>query len=231
MRWLRAAGLCPQDGRLDMIDNSVSEYLYALRKDCPGKTWWNADFVNRAPVYRALRINQEEEGAGYAITPFRVHNLNGRWLILAAYPAPHVFEPTPDWFEIDTVIAWDPNSDAASLLGDPVPQLAGNLTEQANQIHASPRAFFQAWAMRRAQFATQRQTAQERRWHISPRERDDVPGALLIGELAKVRLNPSDMPAHIECVGVDPKELNKAIMRAARLPRASAAAQTLRRAA
>lgn len=214
---------------IEAIDNSLSEYLFALRKDGPAKTWWNAD-LNRAPIFRALRIDCNEEGAGYAATPFRVAKVNDRWLILAAYPAPSVFDPVADWLDIKTVIAWEPNSDTAHVLGDPEPQLVGNLSDEANVIFASPRAFFQAWAMRRAQFYARLQATKGKTWRIEAREADEVPGALLIGDLAKAPLSPSTMPEHIECHGLDPQALNRAILRAARLPRV-VAAQTMKRAA
>lgn len=211
------------------IDNSLSEYLFALKKDAPGKVWWNAGHETRAPVYRALRIDPGDTGAAYATTPFRLTQIEGRWLILAAYPAPAIFDPAPDWLDIETVLAWEPNSDAVEVLGDDAPQLVGRLTDDANTIYASPRIFFQSWAIRRARFFVQRQTTQGRDWHIVAQEGDDTPGALVIGAFAKIRLNPSAMPETVLCDGLDPKELNRAIMRAARLPRVSAA-QHVRRA-
>lgn len=215
---------------MNEIDNSLSEYFYAVGKDCPGKTWFEAD-LNRAPIYRALQINPQDPGAAYAVVPFRLARIDGRWLILAAYPAPKVFsvEPWP-WYGIETVIAWEPNSDKAHVLEDPSPQLVGRLTEDAATIYASPRAFFQAWAIRRAQFEGQRQHVQSKAWTVTPTERDDTPGALVVGNIAKIHFSPSIMPEHIECQGFDPQVLNKAIMRAARLPRVSAA-QHVRRAA
>jgi hypothetical protein len=213
------------------VDNSFSEYLFALRKDTPGKLWWNADPVHPA-TYRALRINPEDFAASYAVAPFRVARIDGQHVILAAHPAPRALDPVDhDWFGIETVIAWDPIADTAMILGDAAPQLVGRLTPDANTVFSSPRAFFQTWAIRRAQFAMSRRDAAEKRWHVTPTERDEVPGALLIGELGKVRLSPSTLPEHIETVGIDPKDLNRAIMRAARLPRVSAAPSQFRRAA
>jgi len=213
------------------IDNSLSEWLFAIKKDSPGKTWWNAQSLHDA-TYRALRIDRTEFGANYAAHPFRLARVDAKAVVLAALPAPKLFDgPDLDWLAIETVIAWDPVHDTASVLGDPAPQIVGALSDDANALFASPRTFFQGWAVRRAQFAMQRSQARTKSWHAIPKERDETPGALLIGELGKVQLRPTEMPEHIETVGIDPRELNKAIMRAARLPRATARPTDLRRAA
>lgn len=212
--------------------NAEIRYARAIDDNTPGKRWFYAP-LDRAPVYRALRINPADRGATYAAAPFRVgRNDDGAWRILAAHPTPAILtDPTPDWLDIETVIAWDPISDTAHILGETTDQLAGALTDEANTVFASPRAFFQAWAMRRAAFYGQFRQACGREWHAMPKERDEAPGALLIGDLGKVRLSPSLLPPHIECAGIDPRELNKAIFRAARLPRVSAAASHIRKAA
>lgn len=213
------------------IDNSLSEYLYALKKDAPGKVWWNADFENRAPIYRQLRFDPADYGAAYAIVPFRIAKIEDKAVILAAHPTPDTLDPDPDWLNIETVFAWDPLTDTAAILSDDVPQLAGKLTDEAHDIYASPRTFFQAWAIRRATFFGRREANKAKDWHVAVREQDQVPGALLIGKLSEARINPFQMPEHIECHGIDPRELNRAILKAARLPRASAATSALRRAA
>lgn len=203
-----------------MIDNSLSEYWFALSKDAPGKAWWNAAPLHPA-TYRALRIDPKDTCAVYAVHPFRLARIDDRPTVLAAYPAPRILDdPEHEWLGIETVIAWDPVSDRAMVVGDDSAQLVGNLSDDANTIFASPRAFFQGWAIRRAQFAVQRQQA--RQWDAKPSERDEVPGALLIGAMADVTLKPGTMPEHIQCQGLDPKALNRAILKAARLPRVSA---------
>lgn len=210
------------------MDNSLSEYWFALSKDTPGRTWFHARHDAKA-VCRALRINPDDDGAIYATTPFRIARVNDKVVVLAAHPAPRNFTPIDeDWLDIATVIAWNPLDDTAHVLGDTAAQLVGAMSDDANQIHASPRTFFQAWAIRRAQFAVKARSLSGKSWITRPRERDEVPGALLIGDLSKVRINPAVLPEHIECVGVDPRELNKAIIHAARLPRAVASASYLR---
>ena len=203
------------------MDNAFSTYWYSLSKDAPGKEWWKAKPTHPA-VYRALGIRADDHGAVYACAPFRLHQTEQGHRILAAYPAPRLFD-TPDhhWLGIDTVISWDPVRDQASVMGDESPQIVGAMTEQANRLFASPRSFFQQWASRRAQFAVRRQEAAKGHWHIAPREVDEVPGGLVIGATADIAWSPSALPEHIECVGINPAIVNKAIMRAARLPRAT----------
>ena len=207
-----------------MFDNSLSAYWYALSKDCPGKLWWDADHTaGRSTIRRALGIAPGDEGGWYAIAPFRFfRSETGKASILAAWPAPLVLdEPTPDWLDIQTVIAWNPVKDTARVLGDPVPQLVGVMREDANALFSSPRAFFQAWASRRAIHAVRHREASAKEWHVVPPERDEVPGALMIGTPASIRWNPAALPEHIECRGCDAREINRAILRAARLPRAT----------
>ena len=130
-------------------------------------------------------------------------------------------EPDGDWLGIETVISWNPITDRAEVIGDPQPQLVGHISDEANQLHASPRAFFQAWAMRRAQFLSLRQTTSAH-WSKPPAERDEAPGGLIVGDPHSIRWNASALPASIDCVGIDPQVINRAILRAAHLPRATA---------
>lgn len=211
------------------MDNDLSVLWYQRGRDCPGKVWFYAEW-RPAPIYRALRIDPAEDGATYAITPFRIARIAGDVLVLAAYPAPFdLNEPDVDWLGIETVLAWNPLTDRAHILGGEDNDLVGRLADEANQIFASPRAFFQTWAAKRAQFYVMQRAARLNKWGAIPTERDEVPGALLVGSLDKVRLCPGLLPDHIECVGMDAKDLNRAIMRAANLPRVSA--KTLRIAA
>lgn len=210
--------------------NTVSAYWHALEKDTPAKMWWDLPVWHPA-TGRALRIDRSQDGGAYAVLPFRLGRIDDRPVILVAYPCPLFLSNCTDvdWLDIEDVIAWDPVHDSATVIGDPAPQLVGRLSEDANQIHASPRAFFQAWAIRRAAFAVQWQSLVGKTWASPPTERDEVPGALVVGDIDRVTLAPSLLPTHIESVGIDPKTVNRAIMRSARLPRVTGA--ELRRAA
>lgn len=213
------------------MDNSLSAYWYALSKETPGKAWWRARAMHDA-VFRALRIDRHELGAIYAAIPFRLARIDDKPVILAAYPAPRCFAPIDEnWLNIESVLAWDPVGGGTFIMGDPDGRAFGALDDGANQMHTDPLTFFQTWASRRAAFAVKRQALSAKAWTTPPSEHDEIPGALLIGALDKVKFNPAAMPQHIECVGLDPRDLNRAILRAARLPRATASASHARRAA
>lgn len=202
------------------MDNTLSAYWFSLSKELPAKTWWRLPPLAPA-VYRALKISSADLGAVYACSPFRLQKMEEGARILAAYPAPRVFdEPDHHWLGIATVIAWDPVTDRASIVGDDAPQIVGQLTDEANGLFSSPRAFFQAWCQRRAQFAVQRREARLGSWKAIPKERDEIPGGLVIGATSDIRWQPSILPETIRCVGINPQVINKAILRAARLPRA-----------
>lgn len=210
--------------------NDFIATMHARDKDSPAKMWWNVDSVHAA-VYRALRIDPADPTARFACEPFRYIKHDGRHVILVAWPTPRILGPIDDdWLAIEDVIAWDPVSNTATSLVDDHPHIFGAFRDDAQALYADPRAFFQAWAMARAQFAVRHRQMRGKDWHAIPQEHDLVPGALVIGDLGRVRWAPSVLPDHIECVGMDPREVNRAILKAARLPRASASS-SLRRAA
>lgn len=202
--------------------NALSAYNHALRKDTPAKRWWNLDATHAATA-RALRINPQDDGAAYALIPFRLARTPEGPRILVAHPCPRFFAPQdPDWLGIETVLSWEPNSNTVQVEGDPSPRLVGAWRDDATTLFNDPRAFFQAWAQRRAQFAIQREVYSGKSWHTAPAECDLAPGQLIVGDASKVRWNPAAMPEHVECVGIDPRVVNKAVLRAAHLPRLTA---------
>lgn len=210
-----------------MIDNALSIIWHAREKDSPAKRWWNAEPWHPA-IGRALRINRGEEGGVYALHPFRMAKISGAHHIVAAWPAPLIFDPpSEDWLDVEQVIAWNPLTDTAFVMGDPDARIVGALDDEANEIHASPRAFFQAWAIRRAQFAIRRQASHRSQWDAKPPERDLIPGALMLAKPQDIRWNPAAMPEHITCIGCNPQDINRAILRAARLPRAVSAGERI----
>ena len=208
--------------------NAESAYWYALGKDTPAKLWWNSS-LDHAPIYRALRIPEGTEFAAYALAPFRVaKNEDDQWRVLAAYPCPRVLgEPDPDWLSIEAVIEWNPLDDTARVLGDVAPQLVGSFHDDADEIHGSPRRFFQSWAARRAQFMSRR-TGMTAHFTIPPAERDETPGVLAIGQIDQIRWHQFHLPASPACVGIDATAVNKAILRQANLPRAIPASENLK---
>lgn len=202
-----------------MIDNSLAARWFALSKDSPAKLWWHSPLWNDA-TGRALGLDRAECAGVYALAPFRIARIDGKALVLAAYPAPRIFAPVDeDWLDIETVIAWNPLDDTAIVLGDPVPQIVGTFAEDAT-LYASPREFFQRWAQKRAAYAVQRQACADNEWSAPPVEADLAPGALIIGNFNEIRWQTHNLPRDLECVGVDARLINRAILRAANLPRA-----------
>lgn len=213
--------------------NEISAYCYALDRDCPGKVWWEAPMWHDA-VDRALGVSREQDGGRFALFPFRAAKVDDQWRVLAAYPTPRTIgEIDEDWLGIETVIAWDPVTNRAEVLGDPVPQLVGTMAPtfadpNTTTLFGQPRVFFQAWARDRARYFrfVQNDGAAV---HNLPNEPDLAPGALIVGDARQVRWNPATMPATIECAGCDVGAINRAILRTLKLP--TLRASTIRAAA
>lgn len=199
--------------------NELSQLWFARSKDTPAKMWWYADLWHPA-TGRALNMDRSEFAGVYALAPFRLARIDEKVLVLAAYPAPRIFDPIDeDWLGIDAVIAWNPVDDTATVLGDVEPQLVGSFHEDSS-LFASPRAFFQRWAQKRAAYAVQRQMVAGKDWHHPPIEGDLVPGALIIGKPSEIRWTNFDLPRDLEVVGISALAVNRAILRSARVPRA-----------
>lgn len=199
--------------------NYLQAYWRDIARDGWAKTWWNLPF-NHPAIGRALRIDRTQVGATYALAPFRYFkDESGRHLILAAHPCPQVFVPADlDWLGIETIVAWEPTTGKVEVLTDDRPQLFGRLTEDDNTVFDDPRAFFTAWMKARAWYSSARQQAASAKWSATPPERDVLPGALIIGDAEAVHWPTVTMPRHIQCVGIDPKRVNRAILKSASLP-------------
>lgn len=200
--------------------NELSAWLYSISKDCPGKVWWDAEPTHPA-VYRALRIDKDEWPAVYACAPFRLARVDDTPVILAAHPAPRTLgDPDLDWLGIEAVLCWNPATGEFCVIGEDTPVLFGRVDAQSSVIFAEPRTFLQQWAAKRAAFAAQRREARDKKWHIAPTEIDEAPGCLLVGDPNRIRWPIHEMPSDIACVGIDPKAVNRAIIKSARLPKA-----------
>lgn len=209
--------LSPED-RIN-LSNTVSSTLHALAKETPGKVWWNAEAGHPA-IARALRIDPTQLGAAYALTPFRLYRDGARHLILAAHPAPRHLGPFDwDWLGIETVIAWDPRTDTAQVFGDPEPQTVGTFANAPN-LYGSPREFFTDWLRARAQFFVLWRQSRRGEWAHGATETDLCPGVLALGSIDQIRWRPADMPPDLTTIGIDAASLNRALIRAARIPRA-----------
>lgn len=207
-----------------MHDNSLSAYWYALDRDTSSKTWWNAPAWHDA-VDRALGIDRNQPGGLFAVFPFRAAKVEDKWRVLAAYPTPTIIgELDEDWLGIETVLAWDPVSNHVEVLGDIEPQIVGNPSgfyagKDEGALFGQPRAFFQAWARDRARFYGFAHQHVGKDWSVRPNEPDLVPGALIVGDVRKIRWNAHSLPQNIEVIGADPDAINRAMLRDLGLPR------------
>jgi hypothetical protein len=211
--------------------NIVAAYTHSIGKPSPAKTWWHLPYDHPA-IARALRIDPSEPVARYALAPFRYVKRSDRHLILAAWPCPRQFSPiTADWLEIEAVLAWEPATGAVHVLTDERPQLFGNVTEDDAVVFADPRAFFTEWARKRAWFASAYQAAMTSPWSAKPRETDRLPGGLIVGDPDSIHWPYQTMPQRFTTVGIDPKRVNRAILKSARLPLCTGTENTIARAA
>lgn len=200
--------------------NDLCATIYERGKDTPARTWWHAE--RHPAIYRALRIDPADPVAFYATLPFRLARIDARPVLLIAHPCPLTLGPVDeDWLGIETVMAWNPVDGSVSVLGDDAPQIVGDASTGA--IYGEAFAFARAWVEARAAFATLRRDALGKDWHVKPTESGQAPGALIVGDIDKIRWRMHDLPREIEAVGIDPARLNRAILRAANLPRARAA--------
>lgn len=203
---------------MDDSFNALAATIHARSKDTPAKRWWNLDIWHPA-IGRALKINREGAAAVYALMPFRLgRDDNGQVRIFAAWPCPRFFHPDADtdWLGIETVVAFDPTVNHATT--DQPDAVIGDISQ--GMIYADPLAFFQDWARSRAQFYAQRQASIANHWTAPMTEHDAIPGALIIGNPEKVQWPIHAMPEQIQTVGIDPRKINAAILKSARLPRA-----------
>lgn len=206
------------------INNLVAAYSHALNKDTPAKRWWDCEPYHPA-IARALKVNRQQTGGVYALAPFRLWNDGERYLILAAYPCPRILGPIDmDHLDIEAVLAWNPITDEAHILGEAQPALFGANGEpdQSFTLYQSTRAFLTDWAINRAHAYVRVSELRKNRWSDAE-DRDTPPGALVIGDPKKVDL--TKLPREFAAQGFDIAELNRTIIRQARLPRAHSANQ------
>jgi hypothetical protein len=201
--------------------NCAIQYDRALDRQSLAKTWFMAEPSHPA-IYRALKIDAADPAAWFAAAPFRLAKIDGAHVILAAWPVPKMLSDyADDWLDIETVMVWDPVRNRVTIPEDISAQLVGSWpTTGTGRLFGTPFAFFRAIAEERAALFTQVKAARKAHWLSDPAE-VSTPGMLIVGDLKEIRLPTSIMPRDIECVGVDPREVNKAIMRSAALPRAT----------
>lgn len=190
-------------------------YCRNIEAETPARLWWHLP-RDKTIAARALHIDPGDPEAWFALLPFRYHKDRRegeptRHLILAAYPAPDLAE---DWFNVQTVLAWEPSTNKVEAMGNDMPQLVGRLSDDDNSVFSDPLAFFVAWARQRAGYIYARK-AQPGYSGAIP---DLVPGALIVGDIDRIRWPIHSMPRRFTCQGADPKEINRAILKFAKLP-------------
>lgn len=207
--------------------NDFISLMSARDKDTPAKRWFYADLYHPS-IGRALGIDRNQDGGWFALAPFRLTKIDDAWHIIAAYPTPTLIGPEidEDWLGIECVIAWNPVTNAVHIEGDPQAQIIGSFASyygdaETGTLYGQPRPFFQAWAQNRARFYGFASQHVGKPWSAMPSEPDLIPGVLMVGSERHIRWQPSQMPAHLECVGVDPNLINRALLRATHLPRAT----------
>jgi hypothetical protein len=174
----------------------------------------------RLAVFRALKISPLEPTAGYAVQPFTVLETDlGNWIAGAVGHA----DPLRygEWSAAGDVILWNPRTEEVRLRGETGSALICPFrAEPRLTIYGQGFAFFRAWADNRAAIAQRINlaAANHRATNAEPMD-SGIPGALAIGDLAKIDWRAVDASVLVAGPGIDAKALNKAIIRSARLPR------------
>jgi len=204
--------------------NDFIGIMRARDRDSHAKTWFYLDAGHDA-VFRALHIDKTDPAAFYACLPFRLMKIEGRYVILAAWPCTLELGPVDlDWLGVEQVVAWEPVSNTVEILGDVEPGLIGRFADtETGTLFGSPFLFFRRWVEERARFYIEWRQSAGKEWSNPPAERDLVPGCLISGNPDKVRWSSFNLPRNVDCIGIDPNRINKAILRDAKLPRAFSA--------
>jgi hypothetical protein len=176
-------------------------------------------FKNRLAIYKALKIDPNAPHARYAVEPFRIVEHQGVWIGGAVGFAPRW---TYDgWTPTGEVILWNPRTGVVQLLDDDGPTLVkpADVSKRLT-VYADGFAFFRAWADRRAaqSEAICLAAMSNRNTFAEPRD-GGIPGALAIGDLNGIQWRETNASVLVAGPGIDAKQLNRAIIRSARLPR------------
>lgn len=190
--------------------------------------WANADLrTNRTDILKALRIDPSDRTALFASMPFRVVADQGERFIGAAIGCPPHLDAdamrawSPN--DIRDVLLWSPKRGTVRVMGEAQPVLVLPDDRGTVTLFADPFAFMRAWVERRA--AAMVRKLHVTRWQTHTREPGDsyLPGALAIGDLARMHLGTADVEAFVPGPGVAPDALRQAVYRSARMPRVIAA--------
>ena len=204
----------------------------------PGDIWLRASYRRgRAAIFDALGIAPGPYTA-YACAPFQLIEADGAWIGGAvgcppALNAEAAIAWSPD--DISDVVLWNPRTNATRLLCEPAStsSVIGAAEAETAFVYGDTRAFFRAWAESRAETLAAVRAARADPTRINPTEPRDggLPGLLVVGDIAKAQWRGVTASTLIAGPGIDRDALNRAIFRAARLPRVVAAAFDMRHAA
>lgn len=203
----------------------TAAYLRWLKSDEPSVVWQrahNAMLGTRRPfrwMARHLRIDPDDARAWFALAGFAPLEIDGRWHIAAAVPAPDPFtDPMPG----DEVVVVDPEAKTAALLGEPGPALILPHPQGASLfVHTDPMAWLREWADARVVYLETRRDSIARS-RIVPRFNGEPPSALAIGKIDEISWAGILAPT-IRADFENYRAIRRAIFRAAHLPRVEAA--------
>lgn len=195
----------------------------------PGDIWHSTPYSHhRKAIFKALRVDPSDPSAGFACACFRVIADDGVTYIAGAVGCPphsdleRFINWTPD--DISNVILWNPRTNDTRILGEARSQtvlISPESREGMITVYQDAFAFFRAWCERRAEFIVRRQGVITNGWlHPMPEPRDSfIPGALVVGDLAKVKEWPRLSEATlIPGPGVSEDDLKKSVWRSAEIP-------------
>jgi len=199
--------------------NAKSQFFYQLHKDTPGKFWALKckspllDDLSFKSLAKVLNLDANDPMTGPAVYHMRLGKVDDVYQIVTPYPIPNIEDGTH--LDIDQVLLWNPKTNQISIMGDDTPQIFGAVTDK---IYGDPKRFLQDWACNLAMQFTAHKSQRDQKWKSAPQEVDCCPGALIVGDLAKIRWPLMDMPKRIECFDIDAKKVSSAILKSANLP-------------
>lgn len=192
-----------------------------LEADTPQNRWYKADVsASRDSIVRLLNV-QGQPRAAYATAPFRrVHEDGQDWIGGAiGYPFTQKHFDLAPQLDITDVILWNPKTGETRLSGDARGQsclLKPYILEDRTSVFGDTRAFFIAWAWRRIRTAERREKLKP---HAFAETLDgDLPGILVIGDIAKTRWSDVHCAKLHPSVGVRPDAISAAIAASYHLP-------------
>ena len=193
------------------------------------RSWAAVPFQHhREHILKALKIDKAEPSALYSTAALRVIADEGVTWIGGAVGCPPSLNiaQVMDWQidDISDVILWNPRSNECQVMGEAKGQATLTLPYPMPDhltVYGDPFSFFRAWAERRAKTFGRHQSRKGRKWAHGAAEPLDggLPGALIVGDQGRITWRDLSAQTISAGPGVDRDELNRAVFRAAKLPR------------